>query len=77
MDCGRFQATEFRSNIDNLPIGIVNLASDCSSGTIWEIIMPDGSRKRRFSFNRARRQWYANHRARRFATRLGFAKTKA
>lgn len=35
--------------------------------------MPDGSRKRRFSDNNARRQWYAMSRARRFAVRLGFA----
>jgi hypothetical protein len=33
--------------------------------------MPDGTRKRRFSVNPARRQWYAQHRSRRFARRLG------
>ena len=32
--------------------------------------MPDGKRKRRHSTNPARRRWYANHRARRFARRI-------
>ena len=36
--------------------------------------MPDGSRKRRFSANQARRQWYAHHRARRFCRRFGWIK---
>ena len=34
--------------------------------------MPDGKRKRRHDINRARRQWYAQHRARRFQRRFGF-----
>jgi hypothetical protein len=34
--------------------------------------MPDGSRKRRFSQNFARRQWYAHHRSRRFSRRFGW-----
>ena len=33
--------------------------------------MPDGSRRRRFSPNKARRQWYALHRSRRFNRRFG------
>jgi hypothetical protein len=33
--------------------------------------MPDGKRKRRHSPNRAKRTWYAIHRARRFARRFG------
>ncbi|MEM7454853.1 MAG: hypothetical protein AAF456_10935, partial [Planctomycetota bacterium] len=35
-----------------------------------EPAMPDGKRRRRHSENPARRRWYAQHRARRFATRL-------
>ena len=35
--------------------------------------MPDGSRKRRFSPNFARRQWYAQHRSRRFSRRFGWS----
>jgi hypothetical protein len=34
--------------------------------------MPDGSRKRRFSGNPARRRWYAEHRSRRFSRRFGW-----
>ena len=37
-----------------------------------ESAMPDGTRKRRFSSNPNRRRWYSQHRARRFACRLGF-----
>ncbi len=37
--------------------------------------MPDGSRKRRFSANKVKRQWYAHWRAVRFARRFGFAKS--
>lgn len=33
--------------------------------------MPDGTRKRRFDANKAKRQWYAHHRATRFAKRFG------
>jgi hypothetical protein len=33
--------------------------------------MPDGKRKRRHDSNRARREWYARHRARRFQRRFG------
>jgi hypothetical protein len=33
--------------------------------------MPDGSRKRRFSINPARRRWYAIHRSQRFSRRFG------
>jgi hypothetical protein len=33
--------------------------------------MPDGTRKRRFSLNPARRRWYAKHRAVRFFRRFG------
>jgi len=33
--------------------------------------MPDGKRKRRHSPNRAKRAWYARHRARRFQRRFG------
>ena len=33
--------------------------------------MPDGTRKRRFSLNPARRHWYALHRAIRFFRRFG------
>ncbi len=33
--------------------------------------MPDGSRKRRFSMNPARRRWYAIHRSQRFSRRFG------
>jgi hypothetical protein len=32
----------------------------------------DGTRKRRFSPLKARREWYSRHRARRFARHLGF-----
>ncbi len=35
--------------------------------------MPDGTRNRRFSTNTAKRQWYAKHRALRFARRFGIA----
>jgi len=34
--------------------------------------MPDGSRRRRFSSNYARRRWYAEHRSRRFCRRFGW-----
>ena len=34
--------------------------------------MPDGSRKRRFSPDAVKRQWYARHRAQRFARRFGW-----
>ncbi len=34
--------------------------------------MPDGKRKRRHSVNQARRQWYAQHRSRRFSRRFGW-----
>jgi hypothetical protein len=34
--------------------------------------MPDGKRKRRHSVNQARRQWYAQHRSRRFCRRFGW-----
>lgn len=33
--------------------------------------MPDGTRKRRHSANQWKRQWYAEHRARRFRKRFG------
>ena len=33
--------------------------------------MPDGTRKRRFSPNKNRRQWYALHRSIRFQRRFG------
>ena len=33
--------------------------------------MPDGTRKRRFSRNQARRRWYAKNRAARFFRRFG------
>ena len=33
--------------------------------------MPDGKRKRRYSPNAAKRQWYARHRALRFGRRFG------
>jgi hypothetical protein len=33
--------------------------------------MPDGTRKRRFSSNVAKRRYYAEHRARRFRRRFG------
>jgi hypothetical protein len=33
--------------------------------------MPDGTRKRRFSPNAAKRQWYARYRSQRFARRFG------
>lgn len=33
--------------------------------------MPDGKRKRRHSPIKAKREWYAAHRARRFAKRFG------
>ena len=36
-----------------------------------ERTMPDGSRKRRFSTNLAKRKWYAQHRSRRFRRRFG------
>ena len=32
--------------------------------------MPDGSRKRRHSENKSKREWYAHHRAVRFSQRL-------
>jgi hypothetical protein len=35
--------------------------------------MPDGSRKRRFSGNQARRRWYATYRAVRFFRRYGLS----
>ncbi len=34
--------------------------------------MPDGKRKRRFSANDAKREWYARWRQMRFARRFGF-----
>ena len=33
--------------------------------------MPDGKRLRRHSINKAKRQWYARHRAIRFSRRFG------
>jgi hypothetical protein len=33
--------------------------------------MPDGKRKRRHSANPSKRQWYAQHRSRRFRKRFG------
>jgi len=33
--------------------------------------MPDGKRKRRHSPNQCKRQWYAEHRSRRFCKRFG------
>ena len=38
-------------------------------------IMPDGSRKRRFSDNAARRAYYADSRCRRYAARVWAGKT--
>ena len=35
-----------------------------------DLKMPDGKRKRRHSQNKAKRQWYALHRAIRFAKRF-------
>ena len=35
-----------------------------------EKVMPDGSRKRRHSADRAKQQWYAHHRAIRFSRRF-------
>ena len=35
--------------------------------------MPDGKRKRRHSENKAKREWYALHRSKRFVKRFGFA----
>ena len=35
--------------------------------------MPDGSRKRRFAANKAKREWYAFDRARRFRNRFGLS----
>ena len=35
--------------------------------------MPDGSRKRRFSSDAAKRRWYANFRSIRFNRRFGLA----
>jgi len=32
--------------------------------------MPDGTRKRRYSSNRAKREWYALHRSRRWKRRF-------
>ena len=37
--------------------------------------MPDGKRKRRHSVNRAKRRWYAHHRAQRFTCRFGLFST--
>lgn len=37
--------------------------------------MPDGTRKRRFSPIRSRREWYAQHRAQRFFRRFGLGST--
>lgn len=34
--------------------------------------MPDGSRKRRFSANQAKRVWYARYRSQRFCRRFGW-----
>ena len=34
---------------------------------------PDGKRRRRFSKNAAKREWYAKWRAMRFAKHMGFA----
>jgi hypothetical protein len=39
--------------------------------------MPDGSRKRRFSSNPAKRHWYAEHRTRRFNRRFGLVSPRA
>ena len=36
--------------------------------------MPDGKRKRRFSPNKAKREWYSRHRAIRFNRRFGLVK---
>ena len=41
------------------------------------IDMPDGTRKRRFSLNQARRRWYATHRAARFFRRFGLTNAVA
>jgi len=37
--------------------------------------MPDGKRKRRYSPNQCKRQWYAAHRSRRFYKRFGLSST--
>jgi hypothetical protein len=37
-----------------------------------DAVCVDGTRKRRFSPVKARREWYSQHRARRFARHLGF-----
>ena len=37
--------------------------------------MPDGKRKRRHAPNKAKRQWYARHRASRFRRRFGLNAT--
>jgi len=42
-----------------------------------EAAMPDGTRKRRFSSNLARRRWYAKHRAMRFFRRFGLTSAVA
>ena len=39
---------------------------------LYNVDMPDGKRKRRHSTNKAKRQWYALHRSKRFAKRFGF-----
>ena len=36
--------------------------------------MPDGKRKRRHCLNKAKRQWYARHRAERFRRRFSVCK---
>lgn len=38
--------------------------------------MPDGRRKRRHSIDKARRDWYAHHRACRFCRRFGLTRAR-
>jgi len=42
----------------------------CMSHPRGNVFVADGTRKRRHSSNRVKRQWYARHRAIRFARRL-------
>ena len=50
----------------------IDFSSDKFAELDQEITMPDGKRRRRFSNNQHKRNWYARHRAIRFARRFGW-----
>jgi hypothetical protein len=65
-------STHGASFIEKL-LGKTFLAANCQANHKIRggLTMPDGKRKRRFSLDQSKRQWYADHRARRFRKRFG------